>query len=227
MTNIFTFTSHCLLYTRHYFRSAFKVKVLVTQSCPALCDPMHCSSLGSSVQGILQARIQEWVAIPFSRGSSQPRYWTWVSRVAGRFLTIWATREASIDSLLSATIILKSNTGFFFPCTSFQRPPPSGRPPGSCSGISKQPHSFNLPSIIVFRDHLLGWSPRTCLFPGARVCFLSLLSSWCLDGAHPSISFLPLWNRWKELNWLNRCYLKLSLNISGKGNKREIQERYR
>ena len=46
---------------------------LVTQSCPVLCNPMDCSLPGSSVLGILQARILEWVAIPFSRGSSQPQ----------------------------------------------------------------------------------------------------------------------------------------------------------
>ena len=48
----------------------FKVKVLVTRSCPTLCDPMDCSLPGSSAHGISQARILEWVAIPFSRGSS-------------------------------------------------------------------------------------------------------------------------------------------------------------
>ena len=53
-----------------------KVKVLVAQSCLTLCNPMNCSSPGFSVHGILQARILEWVAIPFSRGSSQPRDWT-------------------------------------------------------------------------------------------------------------------------------------------------------
>ena len=47
-----------------------KVKVLVTQSCPTLFDPMDCSPSGSSVHGILQARILEWVTVPFSRGSS-------------------------------------------------------------------------------------------------------------------------------------------------------------
>ena len=47
-----------------------------------------------TVHGILQARILEWVAIPFSRGSSQPRDWTQVSCLAGRFFTSWATREA-------------------------------------------------------------------------------------------------------------------------------------
>ena len=50
-----------------------KVKALVAQLCPTLCDPMDCSPSGSSVHGILQARIPEWVAIPFSRGSSRPR----------------------------------------------------------------------------------------------------------------------------------------------------------
>ena len=48
----------------------------------------------SSVHGILQARILEWVGMPFSRGSSRPREWTWVSCNAGQLLTIWATREA-------------------------------------------------------------------------------------------------------------------------------------
>ena len=48
-----------------------KVKVLVAQSCLILCDPMDCSVPGSSVHGMLQVRILEWVAIPFSRGSSQ------------------------------------------------------------------------------------------------------------------------------------------------------------
>ena len=47
--------------------------MLVAQTCPSLCDPMDCSPPGSSVHGILQARVLEWVAMPFSRRSSQPR----------------------------------------------------------------------------------------------------------------------------------------------------------
>ena len=69
------------------------VQVLVTHLCPTLCNSMDCSPPGSSVHGILQARILEWVAIPFSRGPSRPRDWTQVSQTAGRFFTIWATRE--------------------------------------------------------------------------------------------------------------------------------------
>ena len=64
------------------------LKVLVTQLCPILCDPVDCSPPGSSVHGILQARILKWVAISYSRGSSQPRDETRVSRIAGRFFTI-------------------------------------------------------------------------------------------------------------------------------------------
>ena len=65
----------------------------VTQSCPTLCDPVGCSLPGSPVHGILQARILEWVAISFSRGSYQPRDRTQVSCIAGRRFNLWATRE--------------------------------------------------------------------------------------------------------------------------------------
>ena len=66
----------------------------VAQSCPTLYDPMDCNLQGSSIHGIFQARILEWVAISFFRGFFQPRDWTRVSRIAGRRFTIWATKEA-------------------------------------------------------------------------------------------------------------------------------------
>ena len=69
------------------------MKVLLAQSGPTVCHPMDCSPPGSSVHGILQARILEWVTMPFSRGSSWPRDRTRGSCLAGRFFTIWATRE--------------------------------------------------------------------------------------------------------------------------------------
>ena len=68
--------------------------VKVAQLSPTLCDPMDCSPPGSSVHGILQARVLEWVAMPFSRGSSQLRDRTQVSCIAGDFFTVWAAREA-------------------------------------------------------------------------------------------------------------------------------------
>ena len=63
------------------------MKAIVTQSCPTLYDPVDCSPPGSSVHGILQARVLEWVATSFSRGSSQPRDQTQVSCIAGGFFT--------------------------------------------------------------------------------------------------------------------------------------------
>ena len=71
-----------------------EVKVLITQSCQTLCGPMYRSPLRSSICGILQARILEWVVMLFSRGSSWLRDQTRVSCIAGRFFTGWATREA-------------------------------------------------------------------------------------------------------------------------------------
>ena len=65
--------------------------VLVAQSCPTLCHSTNCSPRGFSVRGILQARILEWIAILFSRGSSRTRDWAQVSYTAGAFFTIWAT----------------------------------------------------------------------------------------------------------------------------------------
>ena len=65
----------------------------VCQSCLTLCDPIDCSPPGSSVHGLFQARISEWVAISFSRGSSQYRNRTHFYCIAGRLFTIWTTRE--------------------------------------------------------------------------------------------------------------------------------------
>ena len=62
--------------------------------------PMDCSPLGSSVYGIFQARILEWVTIPFSRGSSPSSDWTRVSHIAGRFFTGWTTKGKIVGHIL-------------------------------------------------------------------------------------------------------------------------------
>ena len=88
-----------------------KGKKLVAQSCATHCDPMDCSS---SVCRILQARIMEWVAIPFSRGSSQPRDQTQVSWIASRFFTIWATRKPNklnLEKVEEPEIKLQTSAG--------------------------------------------------------------------------------------------------------------------
>ena len=64
------------------------MKVKAAQSYPTLCDLMDCSLAGFSVYGILQVRILDWVAVPFSRGSSQPSDQTQVSHIVGVFFTI-------------------------------------------------------------------------------------------------------------------------------------------
>ena len=85
-------------------------------SCSVLCNsfetPMDCSLPGSSVHGILQARIPEWVAIPFSRGSSWPKDRTRASCVAGKFFTVWATREAMAG--LSYVIMRSASATWLF-----------------------------------------------------------------------------------------------------------------
>ena len=72
-----------------YYIHIGKVKIEVAQSCPTLCDPIDCSLPGSSVHGIFQAIVLEGIAISFSRGSSQPRARTQVSRTILLFLKIF------------------------------------------------------------------------------------------------------------------------------------------
>ena len=82
-----------LLLVHFFFTDQTKVKLKVTRTCQTLRDPVDCSLPGFSVHAIIQA-ILEWVAIPFSRGYSQPRDRTQVSHIAGRFFIVRATREA-------------------------------------------------------------------------------------------------------------------------------------
>ena len=79
---------------RHDWSDLARRESEVAQSCPILCDPIDCSPSGFSIHGIFQARVPEWIAISFSRGSSQPRNRTLVSHIAGRCFTVWTTREA-------------------------------------------------------------------------------------------------------------------------------------
>ena len=84
---------------------------LVTELCLTLCNPMDCSPPGSSVHWVSQARILEWVAISFSRGSSQSKSWTHVSSTGRQVLYHWAIREAHYNK---ASIAIKRVTHIFF-----------------------------------------------------------------------------------------------------------------
>ena len=85
----------------------------IAQLCPTLFEPLGCRQSGSSIHGLLQARIVKWVAAPFSRRSSQSRDWTQVSCIAGEFFTIWATREAHSMTKRYRNSLLSTNTHSF------------------------------------------------------------------------------------------------------------------
>ena len=153
--------------------------------CPILFEPMDCSPPGSSVHGIFQARVLEWVAIPFSRGSSQPRDQTWVSCIASRHFTVWATREVM--------------WGWWNNQKCAGRPPPSplpedGQPvepgclsPHSLPGQGNQPLQFPWCCLLCPGKWVLLESSWVCLlksFPNGiaehHIYFLQPLRSWHL-----------------------------------------------
>ena len=77
-----------------FFKRSLESESEVTQSCLTLCDPMDYSLSGSSIHGIFQARVLEWLAISSSMGSSQPRNWTWVSSIASRWFYCLSHQES-------------------------------------------------------------------------------------------------------------------------------------
>ena len=81
----------------------------VAQLCPTLCDPVDCSLPGSSIHGILQTRILEWVAISFSRGSSRSRDQSRVSRIGSRRFNLWVTREDTIEPVIEHDFMARSH----------------------------------------------------------------------------------------------------------------------
>ena len=95
-----------------YNKMADQVKVKLLSRVWFFATPRtDCSLPGSSIHGIFQARILEWVAISFSRGSSQPRDWTQISHIVGRRFTVWAAREVQEDQGIEILIIQGSDLG--------------------------------------------------------------------------------------------------------------------
>ena len=134
----------------------------VRSSQVRLCDPMNYGPPGSSVHGVLQARILAWVAIPFSKGSSWPRDQTQISCIAGRFFTIWATREAYAISLTSFNKwgLPGSSAGKESACNvgDMGLIPGLGRSPGEGNGNTP----VFLPGEFHGRRSLVSYSPRGC-----------------------------------------------------------------
>ena len=101
------------LITQYYYCPLIMC-VLSHKSCPTLFDPMDCSPPGSSVHGIFQARILEWVAISFSRGFSSPRDQTWVSCIAGRLFLLLSHQGSPCllnKKLLKSVLLIITSKG--------------------------------------------------------------------------------------------------------------------
>ena len=153
----------------------------VAQSCPTLCDPMDCSLPGSSVHGIFQAIVLEWVAISFSKGSSQPRDRTRVSCIVDRRFTIWATED---------TCTLMSTSELFTIARTWKKP----RWPLADEWIRKLWYIYTMEYSVQFscsvvsdslRPHELQHTRPPCPSPTPGVHSNSRPSSrWC----HPAIS---------------------------------------
>ena len=142
-----------------------QARVSVAELCLTLCDPLDCNPPASSVNGILQARIVEWVTIHFSRGCFWPRDWTQVSCIAGRVFTIWATRETPSQKL---GIIVESSHLFCTPFSQVNIPVVSAFKILQCACfcfcISANCHKLHPGKL----SQPPNWQPYTCL------CFIFL-----------------------------------------------------
>ena len=138
----------------------WKVKVLIAQLCPTLCNPMDCSLLGSSVHGILQGRILEWVAIHFPTGSYQTEGWSQVSWIAGIVLTAWGTKEVNSATYQSRCLPLPSIFPYLL-CKGLVFKPTDIKPVRISRNVLKKETSIReIPSLM-----LTGmWGEEACVF---------------------------------------------------------------
>ena len=136
----------------------------IAQLCLTLWDPMDCNLSDSSVHGILQTRMLEWIAISFFRGSSWHRDWSQVSCIAGRYFTIWATDEAQ-----NLALIIKPNNShlvdykscLFLVSSKNQNKPDYPPLLRTCLVLIKPPilsclHFFPMEESLILRGHSLG-----------------------------------------------------------------------
>ena len=159
---------------------------------------MDCSLPGSAVHGILQARILEWVAMTFSRGSSQPRDWTRVSCIAGRFFTIWATREAHAE--VGVFLIIRACVGVWW----------------WRYGVWQKEYVHCLLSSLRWQ---MGAPAEGLLRKQQPMGPLRLMYSWglCLKKSHPistaDFKMLPLQSYFLGLQWFQLFWISFMLPI--------------
>ena len=200
------------------FFNAFSILsiVVVLSVCLTVCDPMDYSPLGSSVRGISQARILEWVAISFSRESSGPRDWTHVSCFGMRILYCWATRlkkkqttkqnpkylSIYLGSIISPSYLLQGPLGNIFWKSKFWAHWPNSPAPHSI------PSLFPFPPLTL--HYVLGAVTQQGLWSKA---LHPLLGHICISLTFTI--FLPL------LQVANHCYLIIQNKIWWDTNKKE------
>ena len=172
-------------------------------SCSVVSDSLHpvdCSPPRSSVHGILQARILEWVAISFSRGSSQPTDWTQVSHIAGRRFNLCATREAPFWVSVQFSSVAQLCPTLCNPSLQYARPPCPSPTPGVHSDSrpsSQWCHPAISSSVIPFSS-----CPQS--LPASETFPMSQLFVWGgpSTGASASASFLPKKSQgWSPSEW--------------------------
>ena len=176
--------------------------MLVTQSCLTLCDPLGHRLPGSSVHGILQARILEWIAIPFSRGSSWPRDQTQVSCTVGRFFTVWASMTLQTSQHLTQRVPKWHLFSFhkislytsLYPCFGGQL---------LCVSVGERG------GVII---DMIDWI--TCHMTELIFQSLLLLRVQSLSGSKPQSSSYTIWSLWPELlHSESSCQLKLCWSL--------------
>ena len=160
--------------------------------CPMLCDTVGCSLPGSSVSGILQARILEWVAIAFPRGPSRLRDWTQVSCIAGRFFTVWATRKApQISHQFSSVQFSRSFVSdSLWPHESQHARPPC---PSPTPGVHPNPHPSSRWCHPAISSSVIPFSSCPQSLPASESFPMSQLFAWGgqSTGVSALASFLP------------------------------------
>ena len=196
----------------------------MAQFRPVLFDPMDWSPLGSSIHGILQVRILEWFPLSYSRGSSWPRDWTWISCIAGRFFTVWATREAYYKAFNSVQFSCSVESDFLWPHgLQHARPPcpsPTPRIYSNSSPLTQWCHPTISSSVVPFSAHLQSF-PASGSFQMSQF-FASGAQS---TGVSASASVLPMHIQdWFPLGWTDWISLQ-SKGLSRVFSKTIVQSR--
>ena len=202
----------------------FGKSCLICQSCPTLCNPMDCSPPSSSVHGISQARILEWVAISSSGGSSQPRDWIYIFCISRQILYSWATREAqwkhSVTSVQFSHSVVSDSLWLHEP--QHARPPcPSATPrdySNSCP-YSQWCHPAISSSVVPFSS-----CPQSLQASGSFP--MSQLYAWSGQsfGVSASASVLPVNTQdWSPVRWTGSISL-LSKGLSRVFSKTTVQK---